>query len=122
MDRLLTRTWTLEIPRAVRSMTKRPDVLLGLLQEDETLIPRCHPYAWVGRFPLKLSRAVLRPEICDLLPQITRGELEIPRRIKELAQEISSVIYVDDNRTNCRIENLRAITTQEVEASQGVQQ
>ncbi len=118
--RLLSRQWNVEIPRAIREHSKRPDIILGMLQEDPTLLPRCHPYCWVGRFPLRLSRAILRPEICDLLPLLQRGDRETPQRIRELTKEVHIVVFVDNDRTNCRSENLREISKREVETSQGV--
>lgn len=105
-----SRSWNIEIPKTVRAIATRPDLLLGLLEEDPTLLPRCHPFSWVGRFPLRLSRAVMRPEICELLPQIQPGDHVIHHKIRELATSTPTVIYVDGDRTNCRISNLRTLT------------
>ena len=113
--------WTVEIPRGIRSVSKRQDIILGTLLEDPTALPRCHPYTWVGggRIPLRLTRVALRPEICDLL--FHHADPEILQRILRLTSEIDRVVFVSDDRTDCRAENLREISTQEVLESREAQ-
>ena len=110
----LSMTWRVEPPKTLRKSTKgRRDVLAALLREDPSSLKRCHPYCWIGsKIPLRLSRVALRPELVQAVNQVVSkgfAHLDVLKDVHDLTSEIKSVIFLNGNRVDCRMSNLREV-------------
>jgi hypothetical protein len=110
--------WKLEIPYAVRKRGYTPDVVVALLREDETLRARCHVFTTLSGlqpFNARLAKVVLTPSIIPQLNEIQFHPRTNPRKeaftyeITHALRQVDRVIFLDKNRTNCQLENLRLI-------------
>ncbi len=114
LDGLATElVWRLEVPRSIRRLASgRQDILVATLREDETKLQRCHPYCWItSKFPLRLSRVALRPDLVDIINILSaRNDNEqVLAALRNTIKSIRRVVYLDDNRLNCTTENLREV-------------
>lgn len=110
--------WLIELPYSIRRQYRgRTDVILGLLREDPTLLPRCHPYLQLNPFILRLSRVVIRPQVIPLLSEL----LSHPERKDIICLELRSIVsdlrvcFLNRSRIDCRSSNLRELVADEDE-------
>jgi len=108
-------TWRIEVPRNVRRLGQnRPDVILGLLREEESYRERCRAHTNVTRgLTVRLSHIVLRPEILIPLQKWNRGEkhAEILEFIRARSMSVKRAVCLNGNRLDCRVSNLREVTS-----------
>lgn len=110
--------WTLSMPESQRrKFRNRPDVALAALREDPLLMSKCHPILIMrngkSNTSVRLSHIALRPAMVELL---LRHTFRAEPLLDELAQahaDISRVVFVNRNRCDCRLENLREVVNVE---------
>ena len=110
----LSMTWRVEPPKTMRKTTGgRRDVLAALLREDPLSLKRCHPYCWIGsKIPLRLSRVALRPEPINLVNQVVSkgfAHTDVLEDVHKLTSAVRSVVFLNGNRVDCRMSNLREV-------------
>lgn len=106
--------WRIEVPRNVRRLGKsRPDVILGLLREEESYRRRCRVHTNVIRgLTVRLSHVVLRPEIVIPLQQWNRGEKndKILEFIRARSMSVKRAVCLNGDRLDCQVSNLREVS------------
>lgn len=106
--------WRVEVPKTIRRACKgRRDILTAMLRDDILALQRCHPYLWIcSRIPLRLTRVALRPELLPLINRTAAGSSPTEdefRQINELRRSVKEVVFLNGNRCDCRLENLREV-------------
>lgn len=108
-----TLKWGLAIPHTIRRMHKnRADVLLCLLREDPSLLPRCSPLAQVRlnhrSLNLRLSRLALFPQVVPVLQNLLCSANEaLMDDVRSLTLFAPPIRFLNNNRCDCRLANLR---------------
>jgi hypothetical protein len=107
-------TWTLGLPRS-RVDSGRPDIILAQLREDPFFLSKCHPFTTLklGKRSanLRLSRLTLRQQSIPLILRTIFHREDHFDELASLSADIVRVVHVDSNRCNCRLSNLREITS-----------
>ena len=107
--------YSVTLPKNLRSTaSKRPDVILAMLKEDPTTVYRCTPFLSVLGTQVLLVHMIIRGEIGRLIVNhvLGYGELSIEALRDELNQlrgSIGRIAYANNDRTDCRRENLREL-------------
>lgn len=110
LEPLSTINLSLALPRNLyRVSQNRPDVILALLQEDETLLPRCHPFISYHKTQIRLAHIAIKPEIVPLIADALSNSAYIRSTINRLRSTIARLAYANSDRTDCRRENLREL-------------
>lgn len=106
---------------ALKQHRGRPDVLLARLREQDDLLPRCHPFYSIAigdeTLLLRLSRIALRPALVPLLHTLLDSGNEYQQvlaTIRSLASTVSRPVFLDSDRTNLTLANLRELSPQDV--------
>ena len=103
-----TTTISLIIPRKLyQTSHHRSDVILALLQEDRSLLPRCHPFISLQGIQIRLAHIALKPEMVPLIDRCTPETLST---INRLRSNIARLSFANGDRTDCRRENIRELT------------
>lgn len=97
------------MPRSIYTTAKgRPDIVLAMLKQDESLLPRVHPFFSLFKTQIRLAHVAIRPELVPLIIEHTTVVLPTINRIRF---SIARICYANGNRTDCRRENLRELTS-----------
>lgn len=109
-SRLRACLWHIEVPRRVRRLASgRSDITLSLLRESPEQLKQCRAHTNVAQgCTVRLTHAVLRPELVKLIAEGDTDEVNLTR-IRELSSSVKRVICLNDNRLDCRKENLREV-------------
>ena len=100
-------TLCVTIPRSVYAMNHdRPDITLAMLQQDEALLPRVHPFFTFLKTQIRLAHVAVRPE---LVPLIIEHTAHVLPTINHIRSNIARICYANGDRTDCRRENLREL-------------
>lgn len=102
--------FSVALPRSLRQLARgRPDIILACLREDESVRRNCRPFISIIKTQIMLVHMVLRPEIVRLLQVGFDVEPRLRYKIQELRSSIGRVSYVNGDKTDCRVENLREL-------------
>ncbi len=110
--------WTLDIPkRDRRAHSGRPDIIAARLVSEPEFLPRCHPFCQTHGLVIRLSHLALRPQAVELLPHLAYpAERESAKALIRIALlGIPRVVFVNRSRVDCRLSNLREVSTPEGE-------
>lgn len=108
-----------EVPASLRRKGFSADVIAAMIHEDETIAKLCHPVITLtgsSVINIRLSRIVLRSELVAHLNEIVATPRNNPRKERlifdclKLTKSVNRVVFVNSDRRDCRIENLREIT------------
>lgn len=108
-----------EVPASLRRRAYSADVIAAMIHEDESIAKLCHPIITLtgsSVVSLRLSRIVLRPEMISHLNEIASSPRNNPRKERlifdclKLHKSVNRVVFVNEDRRDCRFENLREIT------------
>lgn len=111
--------WRVVLPAAVLARRHPPNVLVAMLREDPSLLPRCKVIITISgtsTYNIDLSRIVLRPEVVPMLNELISHPRANPRKerltydLVHITRQVTRVVHVNKNRTDCRRENLREIS------------
>lgn len=118
--------FTLIVQRSVLKLNPyRPDVILALLKEDPRILRKSHPLLQVNilctnllfRKNIRLSHIAFQPELVTHLNNLLSGDpfifTEAVHHINELSSSVHRITFVNNNRCDCRLENLRSIGAEE---------
>lgn len=115
--------WRLQIPPSILKLSSRqPNVLIAILAEDPTALPRCAPIIDIGQGVLvHLSRVALRPEVVTILNELAlHGRGSNPRKeqllyeVTTIQRQIHRVVHLNKNKTDCRRDNLREVSNVDI--------
>lgn len=106
--------FSVTLPRRIRRVAgKRPDVILGFLQEDPLTVRGCTPFISMVGTQILLVHLIVRGQLSTLLVQHHHQRTKpcdyIRAEINYIRQTIGRIVYANGDRTDCRRENIREI-------------
>ena len=107
--------YSVTLPKNLRSTaSKRPDVILAMLKEDPSSVYRCTPFLSVLGTQVLLVHMIIRGEIGRLIVNHVLGREELlvilfREEINQIRGSIGRIAYANNDRTDCRRENLREL-------------
>lgn len=102
---------SIRLPQSVRKYAHhRPDIIIATLKEDSELRSRITPFLTYAKLQIRLSHLVLRMELTEIILKFPKPSHHTIQWIKSLQSEVGRVIYVNNDRTDCRMENLRELS------------
>lgn len=108
-----------EVPASLRRKAYSADVIAAMIHEDESIAKLCHPIITLtgnSVVNIRLSRIVLRSELLTNLNELAASPRNDPRKERlifdclRLHKSVNRVVFVNDDRRDCRLDNLREIT------------
>jgi len=120
MSYLASLAWGLDVPPTIRRIGS-PDVVVATLIEDPLALPRCRPFFQGRGLVIRLNRFVIRPEVYSLVSSYLITKKETTRHdLTSTLATIGRLIHVNGSRIDCRVDNLREITTGINDPTEGV--
>ena len=99
--------FSVRIPRNLRAIaSKRPDVILASLTEDKLAFQACVPFITKLGTQVHLAHLVVRPELFEAITLPDEASFNRVRR------GINSIVHVNNNKTDCRLENIRELSSE----------
>ena len=101
--------FSVALPRSLYRISQgQPDVILALLQEDETLLPRCYPFTSYHGTQLRLVHLAIRPQLVPLL--FVPSTDDVLSTINRIRSNIARLTFANGDHTDCRRENIRELS------------
>ena len=104
-----TKNLHLRLPQSVLRLTDRHDIRTALIQEDPETAKRCRPVVRHFTLTIPLNRVVIFDELREAI--IHQASTEA---VRDLNRSLGKVYHANDNRLDCRLENLREVCDERV--------
>lgn len=105
---------SVRLPKGLRRYAHhRPDVVIAMLNEDSEARTKIKPFVSIAKTQVSLPHLVLRNELARIVIDYKYrsgvGDLISKHVIDSIRRGIGRVIFVNDDHTDCRLENLREL-------------